>query len=115
MDNATLLKLLQTQQEQLKLMQEAQARRDAEQTKRDAEFSQLLAKLGVNSNPNASAIPQLDPTESTLALIGSKLDTFHHIPDEASYFDTWYARHELVFTEDAKNLTDDKKVQALTR
>lgn len=103
----------------IKALLEAQAKQHAEQMKAQAEsFSAILEKLtNRDAGPTATVAPALDKTELAMQTLHAKLDTFHYVPDEHSFFDTWYDRHKAVFDEaKTKDGLDDKhRITALCR
>ena len=101
---------------ELKAILDQQAKQMDQQAKQHKEQMDMLAGLFQKCVPTAVSTPS-DKTqiEITIQSVYSKLDKFYYVPGEYSFFDIWYRRHESVFTQEAKDLTDSQKITILTQ
>ncbi|XP_037040283.1 uncharacterized protein K02A2.6-like [Bradysia coprophila] len=76
-------------------------------------LQELAKQIAVNKLDNDAL--QTNAAQRSMDLLANSLTSYIHDPLSKFTFSTWYARHEDVFTVDAKNLDDAAKVRLLLR
>lgn len=74
------------------------------------EMLQKLTKVVLNANDDKK---NLNSTELIVESLSNSITEFTYDPEAGVIFDTWYARYEDLFSQDAQQLDDAAKVRLL--